>query len=180
MPGYNQKKMASAEEDSCISCGGGFSKRAKGYNRYSTTSKLRGTDLSPIDVSSETMGCKLLITPTKPRFMCDTCTNKARQVASSMTKSKIATSDLKASATGSYLKRKIAQSNVTPSSTPLCTPRKKGTLSLHQSKRIHILHQNLVCPSPNQRVTWYPKIGTPRHSVSYNKGIKLLTRPSRA
>ena len=109
-------------DSTCANCGGDFEKKANDYKRQAITSKISGTGMSVLDVLNRTLNCQLSITPAKIRCLCHTCTATARQYALAVEKSSTASTHLKSSATGEYMKRKLCDTQTTPH----CTPQKKG------------------------------------------------------
>lgn len=137
--------MASSE-DTCVNCGSEFKSRSGGYRRQSLTSKLRGTDLTPLDVLSESFECDLAVTPNKHRFLCHACASVTAKVEVGRQKSISAKQEFKSASKEGYLKRKLDFTS--PTTTPrrpskrcnvLSTPVKKTTFVMH-SPQVNMLH----------------------------------------
>ena len=94
--------------DACANCGSQFERKGGGYRRQSLTTKLRGSESTPLDVLCEAFGADVTLTPKSQRFLCHICANAASSAAVSRKKSRTAEALLKsASKDGTYLKRKL-------------------------------------------------------------------------
>ena len=127
-------------DDGCANCGAEFVIRNKSYKRHALNQKLRGSDLTPIEVLSDTFGKELTITPKrKSVYLCQDCASATTRLATSTKPSEEAKKELRRASSrasgDSYLKRKLDFSTSTPRKSKVrkivvSTPVKKRTVTV--------------------------------------------------